>query len=449
MRLLTHEAFTIPDDVDTLEKHPLVIHRLSSTTRPRGLILLVHGLRGRRYSYWGEMPALLLRDFPEYDVGLYYYVTGVRRAWKSDSIALPEEAELLASEMNRLPTYDHVAIVAHSMGGILSRGAIVNLFDNGRKATLRRIDGVVLAASPTLGSLRVPWLLKLISKDARALYPHNPYLNRLSRVLTSNFDFIYREPKLAKSSRSIPFWVLRAASDRWVDAMSSAAAFPDSQRHTVRGGHGDCINPSDGNHEGYLYIKECLQKSFGIGSWLQQDDNEVLCDKARESDAEAIHELAEGYFGDGVTPAADLMELIREGHFMNVVREIEHDGNAKRETIAGYFCVFPLNAAAREALVAGRLSGGEISTGHVASSAEHVACVYIGAVVGRGHYPSGMILGELKAFLYSKSFPAGMEFITRPVSKDGIRLARKYGFKEKYQHSAGTVLWATTSLRID
>src|SRR5215208_3227413 len=96
----------IPDfsSVEDPREEPLVVHRHCNASGS-GLLILVHGLGGKRYRTWtpkSEDPTqvslakFLYDDISNLDIGLYAYTTllGRMRWWRS--IELEDEARVLA-----------------------------------------------------------------------------------------------------------------------------------------------------------------------------------------------------------------------------------------------------------------------------------------------------------------------------------------------------------------
>jgi len=127
MRRLVQDIFAEPDDPDALGGEPLVIHLRSEPTRNRALIVFVRGLGGSRYgrgATWGFLPKFVFEDYPDIDVGLYEYVTLLRRLKSWESIHLSEESRILADLIRDAAPYQLVILVGHSMGGLLCEAAI-------------------------------------------------------------------------------------------------------------------------------------------------------------------------------------------------------------------------------------------------------------------------------------------------------------------------------------
>src|SRR5450759_2532124 len=116
---LQQVSFKEPANVHKFDGEPIVIHARSGRVAT-SLVLLVHGLTGHRYGYWGNTPRFVLEDVQTADVGLYFYRTAWRRFGLYRSINLEEEATVLADALGQLHLYESVTIVGHSMGGLLA-----------------------------------------------------------------------------------------------------------------------------------------------------------------------------------------------------------------------------------------------------------------------------------------------------------------------------------------
>src|SRR5262249_7192456 len=149
------------------------------------------------------------------------------------SIALDEEAEILGSAL-RVLSYDRIILIGHSLGGVLVKTTIANFALTNQQKELRRIRGLVLMASPQLGSTRVPRLARFLSKDLRVLVPHSKLLATVQAAFDNHFDI---GETRASRRRHMPAWAVVASNDFWVDRMSASTGLPAEQWITVAGSH--------------------------------------------------------------------------------------------------------------------------------------------------------------------------------------------------------------------
>lgn len=260
---IIQSRFAEPSDLAAVAEEPLVVHRHEGTRNTR-LVLFVHGLGGQRYgpkATWGRFPELLFEDLPEADIALYSYRTlfGRLRFWKS--VELEAEAELLAASLrDALARYHSIVLIGHSMGGLLCKAALCELIWDKERETLARIGGLILMATPQLGSKRMPGFLRFLSPDARALEPHS----RLTADISETFEDHLSTDETVSSTRKtiVPTWAVLGVSDFWVDPLSAGIGLPSSRRKVVRGSHTDVVKPRTRSDDAYVWVRERITTSF-------------------------------------------------------------------------------------------------------------------------------------------------------------------------------------------
>jgi pimeloyl-ACP methyl ester carboxylesterase len=257
MRKLTAAVFSEPSDWKALTDETLVVHQRVDPTLNDKIVLFVHGLGGQRYgkhSTWQNFPAYLLEDLPEIDVGLYQYRTLTGRFAFSRSVSLDDEARVFADLLrDELAAYTNIVLIGHSMGGLLCKGAIHVLVSRGDRNTLARIGGLLLMATPQLGSLRVPRFLGALSHDFRALEPHGDFVATINQTFENHIALDESTHTLRKTT--IPTWAVEGVNDRWVDPLSAGIGLPSSRRKVVRGSHTSIVKPTDRNADAYQWVK--------------------------------------------------------------------------------------------------------------------------------------------------------------------------------------------------
>jgi pimeloyl-ACP methyl ester carboxylesterase len=242
---------------------PVVVHQHEGRANTR-LIVLVHGLGGQRYgpkATWGRFPDLLFEDSPDADVALYSYRTLFGRLNFSKSVELEAEAKVFAGTLrDELASYASIVLIGHSMGGLLCKAAICELIWNQERETLARIGGLILMATPQLGSLRMPGWLRFLSPDARALVPHG----RLAAKVSETFEdhLTTDETVLAANKVVIPTWAVLGVSDFWVDPLSAGMGLPSNRRKIVRGSHTSVVKPRSRDEDVYTWVRDRITTSF-------------------------------------------------------------------------------------------------------------------------------------------------------------------------------------------
>lgn len=265
MRRLIQPTFEEPPNPEGLADEPLVIHQRTPKTSNGSLVVFVHGLGGSRYggkATWGYFPRFIYEDFPQLDVGLYAYTTlfGRFKIWKS--IPLEDEADIFAETIREdLRDYRTIILAGHSMGGLLCMAAITDLVQF--RDHLQRIGGLILMATPQLGSQRVPRLLSRFSPDFYALRAHGRFVQGIHQSFADHL--VLDETSSDPSRTAIPTWALTGASDFWVDRLSSEIHLPRKRLGRVHGSHTSIVKPPDKQAVGYRrvhgWIEHCLERA--------------------------------------------------------------------------------------------------------------------------------------------------------------------------------------------
>ncbi len=244
-----------PIEIDS--KEPLVIYQNDYQDKGKQtLVIFVHGLSGSRFDTWQKFPQFLQEELPYVDVGMYEYATARSRFFRKTP-KVPDQAQTLAHVIRDEKDYRHIFLIGHSMGGVMHMGAIQYLLRTEEEA-LDNIKGLFLMATPQLGSRKVPWLTRLLSKDARVLYPYNDYLNQIHETFANHINpFAMRTmTKSGKTIRQLPIFVVTADRDMLVDKLSTGPWIPTSQKRHVRGSHTSIVKPDRKTSDAYLWVRK-------------------------------------------------------------------------------------------------------------------------------------------------------------------------------------------------
>jgi HAD superfamily phosphoserine phosphatase-like hydrolase len=247
---------------------PLCIHQRKTPSGNRALAIFVHGLGGSRYckkATWGYFPRFLYEDLPGVDVGLYRYRTLLRRLRFTRSIELRDEASVFADIVRDLTTqtepYEKIILVGHSRGGLLCKALIWRLIQNHEENILPKIRGLILMATPQLGSIEVPRFAWGWTADSRALRPHGELITGITEAFTN-----FVNPRIGQTIPdriTVPTFSVMAASDQWVDRLSAGFDLPATQQKNVIGRHTSIVKPKSKDSDAYRFvlnkISECIQ----------------------------------------------------------------------------------------------------------------------------------------------------------------------------------------------
>ena len=240
---------------------PLVVHQHGGLSASENLVVFVHGLGGRRYgerSTWGHFPALLFADLPKVDVGLYSYVSLLGRARFWRSVALEDEAQVLAGIIVQASTYKRVILVGHSMGGLICKAAVKHLVESGDFPHPPHVSGLIMMATPQAGSMRVPWLARHFTTDGRALAAHGRLVTQLNTFFTTRLVLDGSPPTAGREA--LPTWAVLGASDIWVDTLSASLGLALNRTRRVRGSHSAIVKPATRDADAFRFVADCVSR---------------------------------------------------------------------------------------------------------------------------------------------------------------------------------------------
>jgi pimeloyl-ACP methyl ester carboxylesterase len=264
MRVVSNDTFVPIADTDPASRDSLIVHA-HGVAQNRKLVVFVHGLGGRRYMTWGNLPEFLFDDSSDFDIGLYDYASGARRLLRRDSIALNTHARELADDL-RDGSYDAIILIGHSMGGLLCKAVVMQLIDsqarmNGGLA-VDRLAGLFLMATPQAGSLRVPTVLAYASKDARVLRAHSEFVSEVNRRFNDRVCSDGRNDLQSADRFVIPTYAVLATGDSWVDELSAGLSLPSEQIKHIRGSHRSLVKPESRDGGIYRWLLHKIDECF-------------------------------------------------------------------------------------------------------------------------------------------------------------------------------------------
>lgn len=229
----------LPDPVDPVE---------TDNGRAKKLLIFVHGWRGDDQGTWKEFPTFVRTDPRFQDVAIlavHYPTYIVRRGLTIRELAVWMQGELNSEKYS----YDELAIIAHSMGGLISREIII--LDEVPRRNLIKI--LVEVATPHLGG-NYAGLAAAFGVNVRELEKGSPLLVSLNE-----------QWGLIKDRR--PYSVcFTSPSDNFVSE-ESATYGCDCQSEFHSGSHTALVKPS--NKEDPRYQLPMKQVYAGLTSGFE------------------------------------------------------------------------------------------------------------------------------------------------------------------------------------
>jgi pimeloyl-ACP methyl ester carboxylesterase len=247
--------------------HPQLIPRRANGAA--AAIVLVHGFGGHAAATWGRFPELLeeqeaLKHWDLYSIGystsLAFDIAGV---WSADPEIITLGGLLQAvTDVSPFDRYQSIALVAHSMGGLLVQRAILS------DSKLRsRVSHVLLFGTPSAG-LEKASPFQFWKRQVRDM-------GRSSEFITT-----LRQEWATTIGPSAPFRFMAIAGDRdeFVPRVSSLDPFPEACRRVVYGNHLEIVKPPDPTHLGF---KVALKELTGGGTGGGVRDSALLAVESR------------------------------------------------------------------------------------------------------------------------------------------------------------------------
>lgn len=246
---------------------PLVIARRRGGVIGTRLIVLVHGLGGDRITTWGNMPEWLFEDLEseDVDIGLFGYRSGHKRLFRLNSAPFAAQAQLLADTI-RHGDYTQIVLVGHSMGGLVCKQAVRHLNDLGAEDALGKLRGLILLASPALGSRRAPRFFGFFSGDADVLAVHSQQTTDIQRFW--NAQVASAVPKIM-----LPTYAAHGLYDKLVGEASALLDVPVENTTTVAADHTSICKPESRNDPAYVWTRNSARGTL-VG--LSLDDLELI-----------------------------------------------------------------------------------------------------------------------------------------------------------------------------
>ena len=197
-------------------------------------MVFLHGFSGDRDDTWDRLPSLLGTVVADWDIYTLGYATTFRPdllgVWSADP-DLPILATMLKTQarIEPLRRYESLALVAHSMGGLVVQRALVD--DPG---LAERTDKVVLFGTPSAGLRKASWVV-FWKRQLRNMANGSEFITALRGDWDARFE---PEP-------GFDLMVVAGERDQFVPPKSSLAPFPRHLQYVVPGDHLSMVRAAD------------------------------------------------------------------------------------------------------------------------------------------------------------------------------------------------------------
>jgi pimeloyl-ACP methyl ester carboxylesterase len=278
-------------------------HRITDVRRRQGAeraILFLHGFSGDHQSTWGCFPFIVGTDpsLADWDILSLGFATNllpdIRSIWSADP-DLPGLALHLHTRLENAPLaeYNSLALVAHSMGGLVVQRALVD------DPTLRsRVSYLLMFGTPSNG-LRKAGFFAFLKPQLKNMAEDGDFIRQLRTGWASR----YRKP-------TFKLFAIAGDRDEFVPRESSIYPFAQADRRMVAGDHLSMVKPQDGKAESVSLLIGALTAKAeppAVSAPLRTSAAEMTGPEIRQ----ALAERASGLTQAEVVNAA--LELDRKG----------------------------------------------------------------------------------------------------------------------------------------
>ena len=210
-------------------------------------VIFIHGFSGNRDDTWDRLPGLLGTVVEDWDIYTLGYASTLRPdflgVWSADP-DLHIVATMLKTwvHMDPLRRYGSLALVAHSMGGLVVQRALLD--DPG---LADRTDKVTLFGTPSAGLRKASWT-RFWKRQLRNMSKDSEFITSLRREWAARF-----EPEPA-----FDFKVVAGDSDNFVPPESSLGPFPRHSQFVVPGDHLSIVRAADAHSPSVRLLASAL-----------------------------------------------------------------------------------------------------------------------------------------------------------------------------------------------
>ena len=228
------------------------------------LLLFVHGLSGESKGTFGNIPNLLKSDstFDGWAMKPLGYAPIVQPKLGKDIWGAIRDIDKISGYLKtsltyKFKNYDRIAIVAHSLGGIVAQKAILSLDEDVRQ----RISHLIMFGTPSNG-IAPEVLSKLWNKKYSEMSSKGDFITSLRDAWKQTFKGNY------------PFKLKVAASphDEYVSVESCHKPFAEEHCEFVDGKHLMMVKPKDEKDDAYNLILNTLSGSKFFNQFTNKEE---------------------------------------------------------------------------------------------------------------------------------------------------------------------------------
>lgn len=229
----------------------------------KNIICFVHGFCGDPSSTFNPMPEFILKEktLRGWDViSIGYSTDALPNIGKGVWASTPDISKIAGYLNTNLDIifkdYKRVALIGHSMGGLVIQKAILNMHN------INKISHVLFFGTPS-GGLKKAWFVRWFKKEIKDMEYEGEFINNLRKEWNERFtdDYPFR------------FATIAGELDEFVPTKSSLEPFPKKYWGFTAGNHSTMVKPKSTNDTSFQVIRKILRSE---NNYLMGLDEEKL-----------------------------------------------------------------------------------------------------------------------------------------------------------------------------
>lgn len=166
-----------------------------------------------------------------------------------------------------------------------------------------------------------------------------------------------------------------------------------------------------------------------LGEHLERDVVEKF-ECATRDEIQEVLPFYDRVIGSGQRPSINALKAMFSANksIFRFYKRKSMRGEKKIVEVKGFCTVIPMNKAAEELLRKGELNGLKMDGTHIARVKDKCNVFYIGSIGGEGAYAKAAVLTYVLGVVDEFAQRGCTRVYTRPITKDGLRVAKAYGF---------------------
>jgi len=255
------------------EAKPSKSDTVESWERDKGnnLLLFVHGFSGESKGTFGDIPQMLQSDskFDGWAMKPLGYSPIVQPKLGKDIWGAILDVDKIASFLKtsikyKFKKYDRIAIVAHSLGGLVAQKAILSL----ETEDLNRISHLIMFGTPSNG-ISAEILSKQWNSKYKEMSSEGLFITSLRKEWSETF----------KDGVPFKLKVAAATDDQYVTVESCHGPFAKEYCEFVGNDHLKMVKPKDENDDAFNLIKDTLTNNTFYNKYTNSEEINIILGK--------------------------------------------------------------------------------------------------------------------------------------------------------------------------